>query len=90
MWPAEPVVALAYRDQLVRSGVLSSSRSEELSAALADAQGLIDAVGRDARVAGKLRSLAVTFNDEAESARGVSRDRLIALSGSLEVIADRL
>lgn len=90
VWPAEPVVALAYRDQLVRSGVLSSSRSEELSAALADAQGLIDAVGRDARVAGKLRSLAVTFNDEAESARGVSRDRLIALSGSLEVIADRL
>ncbi|MDF1766174.1 MAG: DUF305 domain-containing protein [Gammaproteobacteria bacterium] len=90
VWPAEPVVALAYRDQLVRSGVLSSSRSEELSAALADAQGLIDDVGRDARVAGKLRSLAVTFNDEAESARGVSRDRLIALSGSLEVIADRL
>jgi len=41
-------------------------------------------------VAGKLRSLAVAFDTEAESLRGRTRDRFEMLSDSLEAIADRL
>ena len=90
VWPAEPVVSLAYLDQLERSAVVDAARALELREALAETQTLLADEARDARAAGKLRSLAVSFDADADSARGVSRDRLIALSESLEAIADRL
>jgi hypothetical protein len=90
VWPAEPVVARAYLDQLLRSEVVTSDRAEDLSAALGDAQERLDNNVRDERVAGKLRSLAVSFDTEAESMRGRTRDRFELLSESLEAIAERL
>ena len=90
VWPAEPVVARAYLDQLLRSEVVTSDRAEDLSAALSDAQERLDNNVRDERVAGKLRSLAVSFDTEAESMRGRTRDRFELLSESLEAIAERL
>ena len=90
VWPAEPVVARAYLDQLLRSEVVTSDRAEDLSAALSDAQERLDNNDRDERVAGKLRSLAVSFDTEAESMRGRTRDRFELLSESLEAIAERL
>ncbi len=89
-WPAEPVVALAYRDQLVRSGALSQEQAEDLSVAIADAEDRLINAERDARVAGKLRSLAVIYDMESEESRERTRDRYIALSDTLEAIADRL
>ena len=90
IWPAEPVVALAYLDQLQRSEVVSPDRATDLSSALSDAQDRLNEAVSDERVAGKLRSLAVTFDTEAESLRGRTRDRFEMLSDSLEAIADRL
>ena len=90
IWPAEPVVALAYLDQLQRSEVVSPGRATDLSSALSDAQDRLNEAVRDERVAGKLRSLAVTFGTEAKSLRGRTRDRFEMLSDSLEAIADRL
>ena len=90
IWPAEPVVALAYLDQLQRSEVVSPDRATDLSSALSDAQDRLNEAVSDERVAGKLRSLAVTFGTEAKSLRGRTRDRFEMLSDSLEAIADRL
>jgi hypothetical protein len=90
VWPAEPVVALAYLDQLLRSEVVTSDTAEDLSAVLGDAQERLDNNVRDDRVAGKLRSLAVSFDTEAESSRGRTRDRFELLSDSLEAIAEKL
>lgn len=90
VWPAEPVVALAYRDQLTRSAVISEAQAQDLEASLADAQSALEAGRRDDRIAGKLRSLAVVYAGESETARGRTRDRYLALSATLEDIAERL
>ena len=70
--------------------MVDAARALELREVLVETQTLLADEARDARAAGKLRSLAVSFDAEADSARGVSRDRFSALSESLEAIADRL
>ncbi len=57
-WPAEPVVARAYIDQLVRAKALSNSTVGDLSAALDRADSQLKDGKRDRELAAKLESLA--------------------------------
>jgi hypothetical protein len=85
-WPAEPVVALAYLDQLQRNQVLPESLAEELSEVLQQAQAAGDA-GGEKDVSGQLLQLAAKLPAEATDA--VSNSRLQSLAGTLQALAER-
>ncbi len=87
-WPAEPVVARAYLDQLARSESLSTAQRQDLSEALDEAQDALDSGADNNAVAGRLEDLAEEY--ESASASGVDASRLAALADTLTGIADRL
>ena len=87
-WPAEPVVARAYLDQLARSESLSAAQRQDLSEALDEAQDALDSGADNNAVAGRLEDLAEEY--ESASASGVDASRLAALADTLTGIADRL
>ncbi len=89
-WPADPVVARAYLDQLARGDNLSAARRQELSEALDEAQDALDRGAGDAAAAARLRDLAQAFESASTSASGAAENRLAALADTLEGIADRL
>ncbi len=84
-WPAEPVVARAYMDQLRRAGQLDPALDQRLGAALAQAQAPLDTRTKMRPLAGELRSLA-------DAVGGQSNDpvRRGALSNVLKAMARRL
>ena len=57
-WPADPVVAQAYVDQLRRDGTLSESAAGEFKSALDDSAVRLDEGKRDRKLASRLRSMA--------------------------------
>jgi len=67
-WPADPLVARAYVDQLARSGVLSPNRARALGAALSAPSG------------GNVGSLATDLEADAAAASKVDAARLTALA----------
>jgi uncharacterized protein (DUF305 family) len=87
-WPAHPVVALAYVDQLARSRSLAPAALADLAATLAQAKSRVDARRRDRPLAGRLEALAanlpVSGNDPAAGRR------IAALRESLTGIAAKL
>ena len=90
-WPAEPVVARAFVDQLRRQDALSEDLVSELGAALdrAEAQlaeGSDDEAGDDKDLAASLEALATSVG----SAAGDAADRRSALGETLGGIAARL
>ena len=87
-WPAEPVVARAYLDQLARSESLSAAQRQDLSEALDEAQDALDSGADNNAVAGRLEDLAEEY--ESASASGVDASRLAALADTLTGIAGRL
>jgi uncharacterized protein (DUF305 family) len=87
-WPAEPVVARAYLDQLERSGSLPASTAAELTAALDRAAARLENGAPDERLAAGLESLAATLaGNEGDS---VTAKRRAGLAGTLSGIAARL
>lgn len=76
-WPADPVVARAYMDQLRRDNALSPAQDDALNAAL------------DAGNAGELRSLAAALRENAGSREGITQRRYLALADTVEKIAAR-
>lgn len=86
-WPAHPVVARAYMDQLNRDSVLSAEAQTKLNAALDHAQPLVEAGTEDAAVAGEIRAAArlIEGSDEGQTGK-----RIRALRQTLEGIADRV
>ena len=84
-WPAEPVVARAYMDQLRRAGQLDPTVDARLGAALAQAQPQLDARAKAKPLAGELRTLANAVNAAPNEA-----SRRDALSDVLKEIAERL
>ena len=60
-WPAEPVVALAYMDQLVRSDALADSLADDLSSALERAAEQLEGGATDAKLAAELDTLATAL-----------------------------
>ena len=90
MWPAEPVVARAYLDQLRRSDVIAADRDEALTEVLDGAENVLETDGSDALTAGQLETLAAALAREGADRAGVTRARYLALAATLEGIADRL
>lgn len=87
-WPAEPVVARAYIDQLERNGSLSASAIGNLRAALDDADGRLSNGGSDSSLAGRLERMA---NGLGANGGGADAERRISsLGATLNGIAARL
>ena len=87
-WPAEPVVARAYIDQLERSEALSASTVADLNAALDRSASRLEDDARDDELATRLESLAAELNDGNSDA--ITNKRRAALSETLGGIAARL
>ena len=87
-WPAHPVVALAYLDQLERSGSLTPAATASLRAALAQATARINARSKDGALAGQLDQLARGLNPAANDA--VTGKRLAALRETIRGIDGQL
>ena len=86
-WPAEPVVARAYIDQLNRDDALEQGVADELSEALVAASAALELGGRDRNTSNQLRRLARNL-DGAGS--GATAGRMASLAETLEGIAARL
>ncbi len=87
-WPANPVIARAYMDQLQRAGVLSEQMTSELDAALDKAASSIGSGNKDAATADKLNSFAGDIptnggNDAARHQQAGLADVLKAISNKL-------
>ncbi|WP_225421499.1 DUF305 domain-containing protein [Sphingomonas parva] len=87
-WPAHPVVALAYVDQLARADALPVATLADLQAALGQAKTRVDAKRRDRALATRLEALgtglAVTGGDPAATRRVAAlRDTLTAVAARL-------
>ena len=87
-WPAEPVVARAYLDQLERSGSLPASTAAELIDALDRVAARSADDARDEQLATRLESLAAKLGVGERDA--VTKKRRTALAGTLSGIAARL
>ncbi len=97
-WPAEPVVARAYLDQLTRGEELPESLATDLEAALDRSAARLKGGTRDQDLAADLESLAaaltssLTSSPEVATGRddAVAKTRRTALGETLRGIAARL
>jgi len=90
-WPAVPVVARAYMDQLQRENRLSANQANELSDALERAEALLAGDNGNRRSTVRaLNNLADDFSEVAVDFNGISRVRYASLAETLEGIADSL
>ncbi len=87
-WPDHPVVALAYLDQLQRSGGLAAGSIAELRQALEPAKALVEAGTRDGQLAARLASFAASVAPASSDPAGGKR--VAALRQTLTGIAARL
>jgi uncharacterized protein (DUF305 family) len=87
-WPAEPVVARAYLDQLRRSNSLSTAAIEDVSGALDLAAASLARGGDDAGLAARLESLARSL--EQSSGDAIALKRKAGLAETLNGLAARL
>ena len=87
-WPAEPVVARAYLDQLDRGGDLPESFGAQLTALLDRSEAQLQDGGSDEDLAAGLETLAATLNDNRGD--GLAGHREALLSQTLRGIAGRL
>jgi len=87
-WPAEPVVARAYADQLQRSNALPSSVARELNAALDGSASRLERGSQDQGLAARLDRLAETL--EMDGGDAATSKRRTALGQTLSGIAARL
>jgi hypothetical protein len=87
-WPADPVVARAYIDQLKRGNALPESVMTDLIAALDNAASQLENGGHDKELVSKLDSLAATLVNDSSDA--ITTRQLTALAGTLNGIATRL
>ncbi|WP_376694139.1 DUF305 domain-containing protein [Wenzhouxiangella sp. EGI_FJ10409] len=83
-WPATPVVARAYADQLARSSTLGAAHGDALNAALDRAE----SGDTDSELVDTLDSLAGVFAEQSRQHEGATRKRLSALADTLMGIAD--
>lgn len=90
-WPAVPVVARAYMDQLQRENRLTTSQAGELSDALERAEALLGGGDGNRRSTVRaLNTLADNFSEAAGDFTGISGVRYASLAETLEGIADSL
>ena len=87
-WPAEPVVARAYLDQLTRAGALEPGYVEELSESLDLAEVSLRAGTPDRALAEQLAHFAGSLGEDGGAATAAGRRA--ELAGTLDGIAARL
>ena len=87
-WPAEPVVAKAYVDQLVRSGDMDEDAMASMSAVLDQASARLSQGEKDRELANTIGDVASEISDA--EADGQAAKRMAALSDTLDGIAKRL
>ncbi len=87
-WPAEPVVARAYQDQLLRTGAIDEAQSRELSEALNRAQRFLERGNSNCNAASELEALAGRFETSAQSLDGITAKRYLELADTVAGIAD--
>jgi uncharacterized protein (DUF305 family) len=91
VWPAEPVVARAYKDQLARAGRLPEERTAALMAMLDRVETQLANGGRDDDLAAEVSSKSADIAALVSRQRSeVTREQLTALAETLEGIARRL
>ena len=83
-WPATPVVARAYVDQLMRSNGLTPARAEAVKAALAGAER--GTPGKDPEGAGRLEAVLTGLESDAAAAAGRDADRLRSLAATIRAL----
>ena len=86
-WPARPIIARAYLDQLGPSNALDAQQLADLSALLARADGAF-AGTVEGELAGDLTSVGEEMRREADAVEGRGGDRLEALGEILTRLAD--
>jgi len=86
-WPAHPVVARAYLDQLARDNAMPAAMMDRITAAMDEATPLVESGGRDGALARRIRALAdeVRASGPDQTAR-----RMAGLKETLTGIASRL
>jgi len=89
-WPATPVVARAYLDQLRRGDALSAAFAADLDGALDLAASALRNGGRDAELAVRLESLALAAAVASGADEGITATRRAALAETLGGIAAKL
>ncbi|MBL4818825.1 MAG: DUF305 domain-containing protein [Deltaproteobacteria bacterium] len=89
-WPAEPVVARAYIDQLERGEMLSTSMLSNLNAVLTRSDSLLKDGTSDKKLAANLVSLALAVGLKENISDATTMKRLTALTDILTRIATRL
>jgi hypothetical protein len=89
-WPAVPVVARAYLDQLLREKAISAGDAQNLTTALDAAESTLAAKGNNDASARQLRRLAEQFHDAAGRNAGINQIRYASLAQTLEGIANQL
>ena len=87
-WPAEPVVARAYLDQLARDGALPATVAAELSETLDRAEERLGEGRRDRGLARSLERMARQVSDDGDGS--IAARRQAALADTLGDIAARL
>jgi uncharacterized protein (DUF305 family) len=87
-WPAEPVVARAYIDQLQRDNALSESVVNDLAEALARSESQFQDGAPDKELAARLESLAAGIGEQSGDA--ITKRRQAGLADTLGGIAARL
>lgn len=89
-WPAEPVVALAYLDQLQRSDDMQQTQARQLSSLLNQATERLADGSEDNSTAVSLDRAAESLSVESGDHSGGTRRQFMGLSTTLQGIADRL
>lgn len=87
-WPAEPVVARAYIDQLSRSNALDDAAAAELNAILDASSAALEQGASDRGLARRLSKLAGSLDEDSGDA-AIAR-RSTALAATLNAMAERL
>ncbi len=90
VWPAVPVVARAYLDQLQREGAISNGEALSLTQALDRAQRLLDGGNSNDNAAAELRDLAAEMEAVARQRQGRTQTRYEDLAETLAGIAARV
>lgn len=86
-WPNEPVVALAYLDQLKRNKAIAASTADALNEALGSAASILEKGARDSKLANTLESVATKIGN---AKGGSSARQQSGLAETLRGIAARL
>ena len=86
-WPADPVIALAYIDQLQRNDALSAESVSELRASLDKAKVTLNSRETDADLSETLQKMASNFESSPDAS---TNDKQSALRDTLNAIAERL